>query len=119
MSAQRSPITTHVLDISRGKAAASVKVALEQRISDTEWKLIKRSATNSDGRVEDLLPIGAQVDAGVYRLGFETAEYFRAQGATPTFYPSVSILFEIKNPKEHHHVPLLLSPFGYSTYRGT
>ncbi len=112
----RSPITTHVLDISRGKAASGIPVTLERRVSDTEWKLVKKAATNSDGRVEDLLPPGSRADAGVYRLTFETAGYFGKGGG---FYPYASIAFEITQPQEHHHVPLLLSPYGYSTYRGT
>lgn len=114
----RSPITTHVLDISRGKAAAGVAVTLERQLSATEWKQLKQSATNADGRVEDLMAPGSAVDAGIYRLTFDTAAYYRASGGT-TFYPHASIVFEVANPKEHYHVPLLLSPFGYSTYRGT
>ena len=114
----RSPITTHVLDISRGKAASGIAVTLERRISETEWKILKKAATNADGRIEDLLAPGSQAEAGIYRLTFETAPYFRSSGGTG-FYPYASIAFEITQPQEHHHVPLLLSPYGYSTYRGT
>jgi 5-hydroxyisourate hydrolase len=114
----RSPITTHVLDISHGKAAAGIAVTLERQISATEWKALKSSATNADGRVEDLLPPGSAAEAGVYRLTFDTGAYFSKNGGSG-FYPFTSIAFEITQPKEHHHVPLLLSPYGYSTYRGT
>lgn len=114
----RSPITTHVLDLSRGKAAAGIPVTLERRISSTAWKTLKSAVTNADGRVEDLMTPGTQAEAGVYRLTFETAPYFRAGGGA-SFYPYASIAFEITQPQEHHHVPLLLSPYGYSTYRGT
>lgn len=114
----RSPITTHVLDISRGRAAGQVPVTLEKKISETEWTLMKRAATNSDGRVEDLLDKGSQAEAGVYRLTFDTGAYFKALG-TSTFYPLAAIVFEVTQTSEHYHVPLLLSPFGYSTYRGT
>lgn len=114
----RSPITTHVLDISRGKAADGIPVVLE-RVSEAEvWLELKRGTTGQDGRIEDLLPPGSQAEPGAYRLTFETGAYFRAQHAE-CFYPFVTIVFEITRPEEHHHVPLLLSPFGYSTYRGT
>ncbi|MGZ3688048.1 MAG: hydroxyisourate hydrolase [Bdellovibrionota bacterium] len=111
----RSPITTHVLDTSRGKAAAGVPVLLEKQEGST-WRTIRSAATNADGRVEDLLPAGSRVDAGTYRLSFDTKSYF---AAVKSFYPSVTVIFEINQPLEHYHVPLLLSPFGFSTYRGT
>lgn len=120
MSAEktRSPITTHVLDVSRGRAASGVGVTLEMHAPDGSWRELARGATNPDGRTEGLLPPGSQVQAGVYRLSFATGAYFRGLGAA-TFFPETSIVFEITRPDEHHHVPLLLSPFGYSTYRGT
>ena len=115
----RSPITTHVLEISRGRAAQGVPVTLEvQSGPQGSWTLVKNAKTNGDGRIEDLMPKGTQATAGVYRLTFDVAAFYAATG-TKTFYPSASIVFEISNPAEHHHVPLLLSPFGYSTYRGT
>jgi hydroxyisourate hydrolase len=118
----RSPITTHVLDISRGKPAANIHVTLQRRLSNATsegvWSILKNAETNSDGRIEDLLAPGSVAEPGVYSLTFELAGYFLAQGQK-TFYPTATIVFEITNPKEHHHVPLLLSPYGYSTYRGT
>lgn len=114
----RSPITTHVLDQSRGRAASGVPVRLERRVSPSEWKTLGQAITNSDGRVEDLLARGSRAERGIYRLTFDTAAYFASQGVT-TFYPEVSVVFELVAPDEHHHVPLLVSPFGYSTYRGT
>lgn len=111
-----SPITTHVLDTSRGRPAAGIPVTLESR-SNGEWKQIGRRRTDADGRVKDLLPAG-QLDKGLYRLAFETAVYFRARKAK-AFYPVIMVLFEVTDPKRHYHVPLLLSPFGYSTYRGS
>jgi 5-hydroxyisourate hydrolase len=114
----RSPITTHVLDISVGKAASGVAVTLERSDGRGGFALLKRAATNADGRVEDLLERGSRAEGGVYRLTFDLQAYFSAKG-TKTFYPEASIVFEITQPAEHHHVPLLLSPFGYSTYRGT
>lgn len=110
-----SPITTHVLDISRGKPAVGIKAVLEVQ-SGSNWKEIGRGTTNDDGRIADLLD--SQITPGLYRLTFATAEYFRTL-KTESFYPKISIEFEIKNSDPHYHVPLLLSPFGYSTYKGS
>jgi 5-hydroxyisourate hydrolase len=111
-----SGITTHVLDTARGRPAAGVGVVLEQRTAPDLWQERGRSTTDVDGRAVELLT--APLEAAVYRLTFDTAAYFAAQGAE-TFYPRVSIVFEVRNSGQHHHVPLLLSPFGYSTYRGS
>ncbi len=115
MIAKRSPITTHVLDTGAGKAAAGVGVVLE-RHEKTEWKAIGSGQTNADGRLENL--VQASVSNGTYRLIFDTKNYFSKLG-TKTFYPSVTVEFEITDASSHHHVPLLLSAFGYTTYRGT
>lgn len=112
----KSPLTTHVLDTSTGRPAAGVAIVLERRDGDA-FRELARGVTNDDGRVADLLPPDSLV-AGVYRLSFATAAYFAASGR-PSFYPEVTIAFEVTQPTEHHHVPLLLSPFGYSTYRGS
>lgn len=114
----RSPITTHVLDISVGKAAAGVPVSLEAKAASGGWALVKSAETNSDGRIEDLMERGSRAAAGIYRLTFDIRAYYAALGQK-TFYPEALIVFEITQPAEHHHVPLLLSPFGFSTYRGT
>jgi hydroxyisourate hydrolase len=111
-----SQITTHVLDTSIGKPAQGIGIALEQNNSGN-WKVIASGVTNADGRIEDLLPRAKILDAGVYRLVFDTASYFKNQ-KTKSFYPQVSIEFEITDVS-HYHVPLLLNPFGYSTYRGS
>lgn len=114
---ERSPITIHVLDTSRGKPAVGVAVVLEQA-DGKEWRELARGKTDGDGRVAALLPKGKPVAAGVYRVTFETGAYF-AESKTRTFYPRITVLFEVVDPKEHYHIPLLLSPFGYSTYRGS
>ena len=111
-----SPITTHILDISIGQPASGVVVALEQK-GDSGWSSVGRGVTNDDGRVTDLMDEGALV-AGVYRLTFETKAYFEAK-KTDTFYPEVVVTFDVEATREHYHVPLLVSPFGYSTYRGS
>ena len=112
-------ITTHVLDVARGKPAAGLAVTLEHRaFGSDEWRLVGRSQTNTDGRVTDLASSSNGRTAGQYRLTFETRGYFAAQ-AVATLYPSVVILIETAPGESHYHVPLLLSPFGYSTYRGS
>lgn len=113
-----SPITTHVLDTSRGRPAEGISIVLE-RLEDTgEAVVIGRGKTDADGRLRDLLPPEPRPKAGNYRITFDTGAYFAAQGTTG-FYPSVSITFTLRAPEEHHHVPLLLNPYGFSTYRGS
>jgi len=112
-----SAITTHVLDTARGRPAAGVPVLLE-RMENGQSRLLARGATDADGRLRDLLPPGEPLEPGEYRLVFGTAAYFDVQGVQG-FYPEVSVLFTVRAAGEHHHVPLLLSPFGYSTYRGS
>jgi len=110
-----SRITTHVLDTARGRPAAGVPVTLEVR-SGEDWKTLGRGSTDADGRARELSD-GA-ISAGTYRLTFETAAYFASSGVEG-FYPVAQVVFEVRDPSQHHHVPLLLSPFGYSTYRGS
>ncbi|MDY7232258.1 hydroxyisourate hydrolase [Hyalangium rubrum] len=112
-----STLSTHVLDTQWGRPAAGVPITLEVQ-EGSGWRELARGTTNSDGRVKDFLPAGTSLQAGIYRMVFDTAEYFRAH-ATRGFYPYVSVVFELSAPNEHYHVPLLLSPFGYSTYRGS
>lgn len=111
-----SPITTHILDLSRGRPADGVDVRLE-RHDGGGWRELARGTTDDDGRIRDLLEAGT-IEAGDYRLTFATGDYFDRRGVE-TFYPEVSVAFRIREPSEHYHVPLLLSPFGYTTYRGS
>ncbi|HUO85139.1 MAG TPA: hydroxyisourate hydrolase [Thermoanaerobaculia bacterium] len=110
-------ITTHVLDTSRGRPAAGVAIHLELR-SGEQWKRIGTGATDEDGRLRNLISANEALTAGTYRLVFATGEYFRNSGVEH-FFPEVTILFRIDDPDQHYHVPLLLSPYGYSTYRGS
>ena len=112
-----SIITTHVLDTARGRPAAGVPVTLELEAAGG-WILLGKGTTNADGRISDLLPNDTAIEAGVYRLIFDTSIYFAANNVQ-AFYPQVTVVFKIENPDQHYHVPLLLSPFGYSTYRGS
>lgn len=116
----RSPITTHVLDTSRGRPAAGVPVTLCWEIGPDSWQRLAHGTTDADGRVADLLPPGTAL-AGVYRLRFDTTSYFAALAVTDYFYPWADVCFRIEAnaPDRHYHVPLLLNPFGYSTYRGS
>jgi len=112
-----SAITTHILDTSRGQPARGVLVVLERRAEGRHEEL-GRGVTDADGRLRTLLAQGVPAPRGVYRLTFHTGDYF-AQLGGEGFYPEVTIAFEIKDPAQHYHVPLLLNPFGYSTYRGS
>ena len=109
-------ISTHVLDITRGKPAQNVPVTLDKKEGDSFTRL-KAGSTDSDGRIKDLVPEGART-VGTYRITFDTGAYWKATGVKG-FYPEASILFTIEDDSAHYHVPLLLSPFGYSTYRGS
>lgn len=110
-------ITTHVLDVSLGRPAANVPVILEAQSAGGAWSELARGATDADGRVKDFATQKPPA-AGIYRLTFDTRVYF-ASRKVAGFYPQVIIAFEAKDAQEHYHVPLLLSPFGYSTYRGS
>ena len=113
-----SAITTHVLDTARGRPAANVPITLDRKLADGSWSRVGQGATDADGRLRTLLPSGAALERGVYRITFDTASYFSALGIEG-FYPEASVVFEVRAPGEHYHVPLLLNPFGYSTYRGS
>ena len=112
-----SQITTHVLDTALGRPAAGVPIVLEIKKSATDWQELGRGLTDNDGRLRQLLPEGALIE-GTYRLTFDTGAYFKARNLTG-FYSRVPIEFEVRDANAHYHVPLLLSPFGYSTYRGS
>ena len=113
-----SAITTHVLDTARGCPAAGVRIALEQIDANERWQVMGHGVTDGDGRLRTLLPDGADPVPGVYRLVFDTRAYFESSGVR-TFFPHVMVTFEVFEPADRCHVPLLLSPYGYSTYRGS
>ena len=113
-----SGISTHVLDTSRGQPAAGIEVVLEFGDPVGGWRELSRAATDTDGRIATLLPARSEIKAGDYRLRFATAVYFRALGI-PVFYPEVVIHVHFDEPGGRYHLPLLLNPFGYSTYRGS
>jgi 5-hydroxyisourate hydrolase len=110
-------ITTHVLDTAIGRPAAGVTVILEMR-QTSEWTPIGRGETDADGRVATLMD-GREIIRGIYRLTFDTGAYHRDQAISAPFFPEVTITFNVRDVSAHYHVPLLLSPYGYSTYRGS
>ena len=112
-----SAITTHVLDTARGKPAAGVPVALELH-DGTSWRPIGNGVTDSDGRLRTLTSDDTILMTGTYRLIFDTAAYFTAC-ETDALYPRVVVEFAVSGGELHYHLPLLLGPFGYTTYRGT
>jgi 5-hydroxyisourate hydrolase len=112
-----SQITTHVLDTAAGKPAEGISITLEKLNSKDSWDSITKGVTNADGRVASFLPEAHKLTAGVYRMKFFTKPYFEKQ-KVKGFYPFVPVVFEIDDTA-HYHIPLLLSPFGYSTYRGS
>lgn len=112
-----SGLTTHVLDLALGQPARGVRVRLERRAETGGWAAVAERVTDDDGRVRDFLG-GASLAPGRYQLTFGAGDYFRARGES-SFHPEVPVIFEVGDPAQHYHVPLLLSAFGYSTYRGS
>ena len=106
-------LSTHVLDATKGTPAAGVAVRVESRV-DGDWQRSATGLTDDDGRVREL----GEPGVGVHRITFDTGGYFDRLGV-PAFYPEVTITFEVRDAAAHHHVPLLLSPFAFSTYRGS
>jgi|SRR5580692_843748 5-hydroxyisourate hydrolase len=111
-----SAITTHVLDTSRGRPAADLKVELHKK-SGEEWKSIGVCVTDANGRGNALLG-DTPLAVGTYRLTFHAGVYFQTL-RVESFYSDIPVIFEVRDARTHYHVPLLISPFGYSTYRGT
>lgn len=118
-------ITTHILDTSKGNPASGITIILyhggnDARLNDAvgqEWTEINRGKTNTDGRIQDFVKKDTLLQEGLYKMRFETKDYFDKQ-QVKTFYPYVEIIFEIES-NQHYHIPLLLNPFGYTTYRGS
>ncbi len=111
-----SNLTTHVLDTSKGLPAEGIRVVL-YKYESSLWIELANAVTDEDGRIKEWKPSQKHLENGVYKLSFDTKPYFKEEGVK-AFYPFVDVVFEIKT-KRHYHVPLLLNPFGYSTYRGS
>jgi 5-hydroxyisourate hydrolase len=111
-------ISTHVLDTARGKTASGMSVRLERQDSLAKWTLVGSAETDREGRCSQLLPDGEILREGFYRLIFDTASYFTVS-QQDGLYPVVQITFQVREGESHFHIPLLLSPNGYTTYRGS
>ena len=110
-------LSSHILDISKGLPAPNVKIKLDKLTDSGQWILMDAKETDSNGRVKDFLEQSPDSDhSGIYQLTYYVKPYFEAD-AIESFYPFIVVVFEIKDNK-HYHVPITLSPFGYSTYRG-
>lgn len=111
-----NPISVHVLNLQDGLPSAGVTVTLEAQ-HGSNWKLLNTASTNEQGRVSELYPADTKLEKGVYRVTFKTGAWFKLHGAT-TFFPEVPVIFTADGSVPHYHIPLLISPYGYSTYRG-
>ncbi|HXA63712.1 MAG TPA: hydroxyisourate hydrolase [Bryobacteraceae bacterium] len=109
-------ISTHVLNTAKGQPAQGVRVTAERLSSDGNFVAAGEGITDVNGRIPQLLGSGAALEAGVYRLTFHAGDYF---GDNAAFYSEITVQFLVRDPSTHYHVPLLLSPYGYTTYRGS
>lgn len=115
-AAAPNPLSVHVLDMQSGQPTAGIQVTLEQR-DGAQWRELATGVTNAQGRVPALYPEGKAMVAADYRIVFKTGEHYARRGQA-TFFPRIPVEFTVDAPTQHYHIPLLLSPFGYSTYRG-
>ena len=111
-------ISTHILDTSRGAPASGVAVCLEAQNTDESWAELSHAWTDQDGRVKPFFLVSQPIAEGTYRLVYDTDPYYSSLNVD-CFYPQVTVVFKIGDGSQHYHVPLLISPFGYSTYRGS
>jgi len=111
-----NPLSVHILDLQSGQPTAGVNVTLEER-DGQQWRTLGQGMTDAQGRVRALYPAGRQLTAGAYRIVFKTGEHY-ARLRQPTFFDQIPVEFKVDNTAQHYHIPLLLSPYGYSTYRG-
>ncbi len=112
-----NPLSVHVLNLESGLPSPGVNVTLEKHVGK-EWQSLSQGVTNEQGRIGELFPAKQTLEAGEYRVVFKTGEYFKKVGRD-TFFPEIPVIFEVKNVDQHYHIPLLLSPYGFSTYRGS
>ncbi len=118
-ASEPNPLSVHVLDLQTGKPSPGIRVDLERKLAAGNWEAIGSALTDEQGRVRALVPASAmsQWVAGEYRVIFRTGEFY-ARTKQPTFFPEIPVVIQVQDTHQHYHVPLLLSPFGYSTYRG-
>lgn len=111
-----NPLSVHVLNIENGLPSPGVHVTLEKK-DGNDWEALSEAETNAQGRVTALYPEGESLESGTYRVTFETGDWFEKHD-TESFFPEIPVIFQMDGELEHYHIPLLLSPYGYSTYRG-
>lgn len=110
-------LSSHILDITQGEPAPNVKISLSKQVKNGNWSTIDEKVTDENGRIKDFLKEGKDINhQGIYKLTYYTEPYFKGLGQE-SFYPFIEVVFELKD-NNHYHVPITLSPFGYSTYRG-
>ncbi|MGH8493039.1 MAG: hydroxyisourate hydrolase [Moraxellaceae bacterium] len=114
--AAENPLSVHVLNTQDGLPGPNIDVELEYR-NDGKWELLNTAKTNKNGRITALYPSGKEFKKGVYKVTFKTGDWLKGKNVA-TFFPEIPVVFEVDGKLEHYHIPLLLSPFGYSTYRG-
>lgn len=112
-----NPLSVHVLNLENGVPSAGIQVTLEQH-SGNQWQALGQGVTNEQGRIAALFPEQRSFAPGEYRVVFKTGDYYRKVGHD-TFFPEIPVIFEVKDTGQHYHIPLLLSPYGFSTYRGS
>lgn len=115
-SAAQNPLSVHVLNLENGLPSAKVEVVLERREGDV-WRKLNSAMTNESGRITALFPDGQKMESGTYKVTFNTGKWFKDNNQK-TFFPEAPVIFEADGSVAHYHIPLLLSPYGYSTYRG-
>lgn len=114
--ADENPLSVHVLNTTTGLPSASVAVSLDKKV-DGHWQPLAQALTDAQGRVKQLYPAQQAMQSGVYRVTFQTGQWFEQRGEK-TFFPEASVVFSVDGTVAHYHIPLLISPYGYSTYRG-
>lgn len=116
LSYAQNPLSVHVLNLQDGLPSSEVKVSLEEQ-KNGKWVQLSQATTNEQGRIPALYPEGKKLEKGMYKVTFKTGDWFTAH-KQKSFFPEVPVIFEVDGSVEHYHIPLLLSPYGYSTYRG-
>ena len=116
LSYAQNPLSVHVLNLQDGLPSSEVKVSLEEQ-KNGKWVQLSQATTNEQGRIPALYPEGKKLEKGIYKVTFKTGDWFKAH-KQKSFFPEVPVIFEVDGSVEHYHIPLLLSPYGYSTYRG-